>query len=462
MKRLKIAFPQRATTFVYGANTESNEIPNLFGEQRNAHFNGGGGGGETDEEKLMLKIKGLFQTEIQTRGLQNTEGITAAINKHLEGLNLDALRGFEAEKTKIDAKILSIAAEQEKLAQRGSSVVARNAFKESLDAAMADIEVVHRSQGTDKREFKFNARAAVVMDTTNVVDSTVIPEEILDSFTLGAFVEKRRGRQFVYDLATRTTVPNITEYKTWLEEGSEQGAFAIVAEGALKPLVSQALVRNIAKTKKIAGKYVITEEFAKFKPQILAIVKRLINQKMVRDYSAIITADMIAASVGYTGTILDGTILAPTDYHAIGAVIAQEQSLNFNPDVLVIHPQDEWRIRLTTDADGRFLFPVTTQDGETNMLGLRIVTSTYQVPGRFSVAESGLFEIEEDTITVRLGYGINYTTGGGNVTSVDSDFDTNRMRMIVEMFFRDYLATPYIGSIVTATFASVKTALQSA
>lgn len=459
MKRLKIAFPQRAMTFVYGAGMESKDIPNEFGEQRNTHFNGGGGG-NTDEEKLITKIQGLFKTEIETRGLQNTEGITAAITKHLEGLNLDALRSFDP--AKINDKLLAIAAEQEKITQRGNGgIQKRNGLKELFDKNMEQIEIVHRSGGSDKREFTFNTRAAAVMDTTNTVDSTLVPDDILDSFTLGAFVEKRRGRQFVYDLATRTTVPNITEYKTWLEEGSEEGAFAIVAEGALKPLVSMALVRNVAKTKKVAGKYVITEEFAKFKPQIFAIIKRLVNQKLVRDYSAIVTADVIAASVGYTGTLLDGTITAPTDYHAIGAVIAQAQSLNFFPDTLVIHPQDEWRIRLATDAEGRFLFPVTTADGAPNMLGLTIISSTYQVPGRFTVAEAGLFEIEEDTITVRLGYGINYTTAGGNVTSVDSDFDNNRMRLIVELFFRDYLATPYIGSIITATFASVKTALQT-
>lgn len=461
MKRLKIN-PIQAAAHMYGSGGFENGYFSLFGEQRNVHFNGGGGGGSEEnpdpaKEALLVQIRALFDKKLEERSFTNAADVTAAITKHLDGLNLDALRAFD--QTKIDEKIRNIAAEVEKQSRNGGAGEKRNAFKESIGKALEQAEIVHRSGGSDKREIVFNVRAAVVMDTTNTVDNTDIPEDILDSFTIGAFVEKRRGRQYISDLATIVPTPNITEYKTWLEEGSEEGAFAIVAEGGLKPLASAALVRNTAEVKKVAGKYVVTEEFVKFKKQIFEIIKKLIRQKMIRDYNAIITADLIAASVGYTGTILDGTIENANDYDAVVAVIAQAQSLDFFPDVIVLHPQDAARWRITKDAEGRYLFPVGP-DG--TMVGLTPIISTYQTVGRFTIGESGLFTIEEDTIIVRMGYGISFSVVGGNVQNLEHDFDHNRMRMIVEMFFRDYLATPHIGAYITATFASVKAALETA
>ena len=69
-----------------------------------------------------------------------------------------------------------------------------------------------------------------------------------------------------------------------------------------------------------------------------------------------------------------------------------------------------------------------------------------------------MYKIEEEPISVRIGYGIT-VTGASPVTNVVGDFDNNQLRVIVEMFFLSYLATPNVGSIVTAEFATVKAAL---
>jgi hypothetical protein len=99
------------------------------------------------------------------------------------------------------------------------------------------------------------------------------------------------------------------------------------------------------------------------------------------------------------------------------------------------------------------------------MMGFRVLTSTYQTIGSFTLGESGLFKIEQESLTIRLGYGIDVTTAVVSattvVTAVSSDFDNNRMRIIVENYFKDYIATNHVGSFVTTTFAIVKQALQA-
>jgi len=433
------------------------------------------GGGEDDddddddeddtskEERMLLKkITKRMAKEFQTRGIKDKASIAALVATELNGLNLEELRKFGADHNKAIDSVKNIAGELEKIKQnmqnRGNAKV--NAFAADLEKRMADVEKIHAAKGENREVVKMNVRAAAVMNVAGAVDETTnsIPTDLIESFSIAEFVGKRYGRQYIYDVADRTVIAEIDEYKTWLEEGDPQGAFAIVEEGAIKPLVSTGLVRNFAKAKKVAGKYVITEEFAKFRKNAYSIIRNLIMDKLVRDYNAIITADFQAEAAGYTGTALDGTITNANDYDAIGAVAAQIESLNFVPDVLILNSQDKWRLRLTKNVDGTYLFPMVTETGQTIVLSLRLITSTYQAVGSFTLAEAGLFKIEEEPISVRIGYGIT-VTGSNPVTQVVSDFDNNQMRVIVETFFRDWLATPNVGSIVTATFASVKTAL---
>lgn len=433
---------------------------------------------DSPEAKLMKGIQKRWKAELQKRGFVNQKAVDEKITETLKDVPLDGLRAYTKDKETIDAALLKIGGELEKMKQNSANPFAvtgqkRNWLREGIEKLFSKndkgedskVELAFRNRDDQKTEIKFNVRAAAVMTTTNTIDETTftVPVELLESFSIAEFVGKRYGQQYIYEIADRTIVTEIEQYKTWLEEGDEQGAFAIVAEGGLKPLVSTGLVRNFAKAKKVAGKYVVTEEFAKFRKNAYAIIRRLIMDKLVRDYSAILTTDLNAQAAGYTGSIMDGTVIAPNDYDAIGAVAAQMEALNFFPDVLIINPQDKWRIRLTKDDEGRYLFPMVTENGVTTMMGLRIVTSTYQTVGTFTLGEAGMFKIEEEPVTVRMGYGVTVTggtsNGGGNVTDVQSDLDHNRFRVIVETYFLNYIATPNIGSFVRTTFATVKTAL---
>ena len=434
----------------------------------------------TPEEKvahdaLLEKVKETAKAEIETRGYQNKESVQALLDTALKGLPMEALRAFDGEK--LNTSIKNIAAELEKVKQIRAGELDGNEkelIQRSLnsllfpeDGKQSDVELMMRSKGgAGLKEVVLNIRSAANMQTDNTINENNFPLAMIESFNvIDGVVKKRRGTQYIFDIADVTTVAELEEYTTWLEEGNSEGAFAIVAEGAVKPLVSYALVRNFAKAKKVAAKYVITEEFAKFRKKALSIIQNLINDKILRDYAAILTTDLQALAASYVGTSLDDTFVAPNDYDAIGAVAAQIETLNFFPDLLIIHPQDKWRLSLEKDSQGRYfmMIPMYNPDGLVTMMGFRVLTSTYQTIGTFTLGESGLFKIEQEALAIRFGYGIDFTTATVSattvVTSVSSDFDNNRMRIIVENFFKDYIATNNIGSFVTASFATVKAAL---
>jgi len=436
----------------------------LDGQFRSTAYktDGDGGGddeGEEKEKKAFLdKIKGEVKTEIERRGYQNADAINGLLDTKLKDINLDGLRNFDT--VKLNKTLTDLAAEQEKIKANGTGGEQKrvNPLKAFLNENADKIDLALRSKDKNQ-EIKFNIRAAAVMTTDNTLDENNYPEEMIESMSMAEFVPKRQGTQYIYDIADRTIVAEIDQYKTWLEEGDEQGAFAIVAEGGLKPLVSTSLVRNYAEAQKIAGKYVITEEFAKWRKNAFNIIKRLIQDKLYRDYAAILTTDLNAAAVAYTGTILDNLIVAPNDYDVIGAAAAQIEALNFSPDILILNPQDKWRIVLQKDLQGAYYTTIpVNQNGNTVMMGFKVITSTYQTAGTFTLGESLLFKIEEEPVTIRIGYGIT-VTGANPVTQVVSDFDNNQQRIIVETYFNNWIATNHTGSFVRDTFNNVKAAL---
>lgn len=438
----------------------------------------GEGGAEPEGQKELLdKINANVKAELEKRGYQDKSSVQKLMETTLEGLPLEALRKFDP--TKVSDSLKNIAGELERVKniRAGEMTFNKNVMQSALEHIMtpeegqsaSPLELMMRDKGQGgTKEIVLNLRAAAKITTANAINENNYPLEMIESVSLiDMIVKKRTGAQYVFDFADRTIVDSIEQYTSWLEEGNAQGAFAIVTEGGLKPLVSTSLVRNFAKAKKIAGKAVITEEFAKWRPKAWSAIQALLKDKIIRDYAAILTVDLQTAAASYVGTSLDGTFATPTDYDAIGAVAAQIETLNFFPDLLIIHPQDKWRLTLEKDSQGRYymMVPFVGADGVVQMMGFRVLTSTYQTIGSFTLGESGLFKIEEETLTIRLGYGLDVTTatvsGTEVVTAVINDFDHNQMRLIIETFFKDWIATNHNGSFVTATFAEVKEALQA-
>lgn len=308
-------------------------------------------------------------------------------------------------------------------------------------------------------------KAAVNITTANSVDNSALSQDVVENFRIDGMVKQRQGKQYIFDIADRTTLQSVPEYIIWDEEADPEGAFALVSEGGLKPLTSYSLVKKQSQYKKIAGKKVISTEFSTFRQRLDRYINELFNDKMLRDYQTQLTTELVALAASYTGTTLDGQISNPTDFHAIGAVAAQIESLNFSPNVLIINPQDKWRIALTTNSEGSFhvaTLPITGANGQVQMMSFLTVTTTEIAAGTAILGEGDLFKIEDTPVRLQLTYGLTYTTGGGNVTGVEFDTDHNRMRLIGEMFYHSYMASVHTGSFVEFEFETVKTALATA
>lgn len=260
---------------------------------------------------------------------------------------------------------------------------------------------------------------------------------------------KRRGRQYIEDIANVTRVDSVPETLIFDEEGDEKGAIGIVAENAVKTQSHLSLVRNQVNAKKAAGYIVVTEELMKWRNRVWAQILRLFQDKVGRDYEDKLTEDMLTNASAYTSTPLDGTIANPTDFDALIAAMLQIETLNFRPDVLVINPADKWRLAMTQTNNGMFVLPYIQNGGQFGLLGLRVVVTTNVEAGTFIVGEGGTWFIEREPEQLRTGY-------------VNDDFIHNRMSIVGEIFFLSYVPSNNAGSFVKATFSDVKEALKAA
>ncbi len=449
------------------------KLPKMQSRRFPGHARQGYAAYETDapptddvEAKILAKIGAKVAEEVRSQGLQNGEAIQTAITATLKGLDLEVLRNYGANKTEFETQVRNLASSFAKLEGKVGAVPGKvirgAAIKKVLDGNWKQIETLMRNKG-EKGFVTLNTRAAVIMEMNDAITEPVdMPDDIIESFSLETFIKKRRPTEYLWELVSRRTVAAITEYKSWLEEGSEEGAFAIIEEGAVKPLVSKKLVRNFTKYRKIAGKRVYTEEFAKFRREAFNIIEDLFNDKLMRDYNAVLVTSLLAKAATYVGTTLDDQYAVPTDYHAVGAVAAQMETLEFQPDLLIIHPQDKWRIGLSQNSTGDFFVnvPVYNPSGMVTMMGFRVFTSTKMTVGWAILGESGLYKVEDEPIQIRMGYGIDVVKDvDGFVTDVSSDIDNNRFRIIAETFFHDWIGTEHLGSFVRFNFATVKAAL---
>lgn len=409
--------------------------------------------------KLLEAVKGLDMSADELKLIEKMEAaINDALPKDDGEVDKRINEALKAANIKVgDRNLEDVLREIGETRDKALDAVTKNMDIAGLvEKAMPEIEKVYKArEGTWVGTVQ---KAAAIMTTSNTVDYSTnsVSAEVLESFSLARYAAKRYGRQYVGDLVDMTTESEIQETKIWYEEGDFEGAYAVVSEGNLKPLVSAKLVRNISEAKKIAGKYVYTEEFAKFRKEAKKIIERIIRDQLVRAFYAQLVTAINSASVGYTMSSLDNSVANPNDFDAIVAMVAQAQSIDFNPNVIVIHPVDIARLRLTKAGDDHYVFPVASTSGATGPLELNVIVSSLQTIGTVTIAESGLFKVEAEAIKMRVGYGLSLDSED----NPEHDFDHNRFRVILEVFFHAFLPSPYSGSIVRASLATVKAALE--
>lgn len=255
-----------------------------------------------------------------------------------------------------------------------------------------------------------------------------------------------RGRPFILDFVNLGNTSSAA--LIWFDEIPKEGDFEVVAEGGIKPLLQYLFERSTASYKKAAGRVIITEEFERDFPKLLSTIKSLMQIDVRNEMNDIILGDMITNASAYAYNGLDNAVENADDYAAIGAAVAQLQSLYKVPNVLVLNPADAWRMKLTKGEDGHYIMPPFSWNGQTYEFGTVIVDPRVAI-GNFFIGDGNAYNVDlKGEIQVRIGYN-------------QDDFIKNQYTMIVEQYFYNYISEAKKSGFIYANFAVIKADIEA-
>lgn len=269
-------------------------------------------------------------------------------------------------------------------------------------------------QGKDLDGMEFSAIKAPAMFTTTsaVTNGSGVSLPLVENYLVENDIAViRHPENGILEAIPSTQVSKVPAQVIRVEQATEEGAVAVVAEGGTKPLTSDTFVRTITTRTKYAGRIEWTEEFEMDNELLFDEIVRLFENKVNRAHRDGIIAKMITNATAYTTSVLDGTFVAPDNALAVIAGQSVIQGMYFMPNLIVMNPADIFAVMFTQDAEGRAeLKPYITNDnGVYRINGMRVVASYVIAQGTALVGDSTLYREWHSNYIFRVGtYGTQF------------------------------------------------------
>ncbi len=407
-----------------------------------------------DEQKVVLACKKVTMNAVADakKGTIDSAALEQKLKEMKDGLTA---KEFADLMTKLETQGTEIGKLMDKLNNKPSTKTALESFKESVEGAKDELAEIRRNKSGIKAfevsGSTFSTKAAAVTMTVDpgAGDASIVEQGSASALLRigdGPLFERQRGVPFILNFVNvgMTDSPALI----WFEEVATEGAFAIVAEGATKPLLQYKFERRTAEYRKAAGYTVITDEFTNDFPRLVTTIQKLMRLDVRLQMNQLILTDMVSQAASYTFSGLDDQVDNADDYAAIGAAIAQLQTNFYTPNVLVLSPADAWRMRLTkSTGDGQYLVPPFEWNGTQYEFG-RVIVDPAVAAGNFFVGDGNVYNVDlKGEIIVRVGYN-------------QDDFIKNQYSMVVEQYFYNYISQARRAGMIYGNFAAIKAAIE--
>lgn len=363
-----------------------------------------------------------------------------ATKEEVEAFKTEVLKANNDLIEKLKTQGIKLAEFESKSRTEGDNTL--EVFKNDLESKKSELESIKLNKSGS---IAFTIKAAGVTGTVGIGGNAASIVEQGSAAALlrlgdGNIYTIERGLPFILNFVS---VGNTNSAALiWFDEIPKAGDFAVTAEGALKPLVQYLFERRTASYRKAAGYSVITEEFDQDFPRLVSTIKQLMQIDVRNKMTDLILTDMIANASPYAYNGLDATIENADRYAAIGAAIAQLQSLYYTPNVLVLNPADAWAMKLTKGVDGHYIMPPFQWDGKTYEFGTVIVDPRVAL-GNFFIGDGSVYHVDlKGEIIVRIGYN-------------GDDFIRNQYTIVVEQYFYNYISTAKKPGFIYASFDTI-------
>ena len=265
-----------------------------------------------------------------------------------------------------------------------------------------------------KADGRIKTRIEVKNTVTNVIANTF--SERRPNLVEGAF------RVFtIEDLLTK--IPTSANAIDWVRENVFANAAAETAEGTTKPQSSITFVPGTMPVSTIAHWIKITRQLAMDNAAMVAYInRRMIYGVNLRVENQIVSGNGVSPNIsgltnagnftphGYTAALLTGLDLLNNRFDLIGKMIGDCALADYPAEAIILNTADWWTLRLSKDANGRYILGDPGSAVAPALFGLPVVASNAMVAGSVWVGSLS----QAATLWIREGVAIDLSDSDGD------------------------------------------------
>lgn len=270
-------------------------------------------------------------------------------------------------------------------------------------------------------------------ESTFEVDNDIFMIKVPENFILRVIRNSQRAK-----------VPQ-TVIKT--QQVPSEGAVAVVAEGAVKPLLQYKFQRTSTSRKKYAGRIEWTEEFEMDFEALLDAIVDMFERDVITVWQDDLINIITTNATAYVSSSLDGTLVSPDNGLAIVAAAQQVKALGYTPNFVLMNPVDIDAAVYTQDADGNFQLKPYIDASGNRIAGITVIPSLKIDEGTALVGDFSIYKEIHSAFIMRRGqYG--------------DQFIENEYTLVGEVFSVLNAAPASYTGVININLATVKAALK--
>ena len=300
----------------------------------------------------------------------------------------------------------------------------------------------------NKKEFDFTFKVAAMHMTNNgTVSNGALTLPLSDNYLMDEEIAViRYPENFILNVIQNRQASKVPEQSFKKGQATTEGAVAVTAEGAVKPLLQYKFVRTATARKKYAGRIEWTEEFEMDFEALLAAIVRLFEADVIRAWQNGIITQITTDAVPYVSSVLDDTFPAPDNGLAVVATQSVLQQLNYMADTVLMNPADLVSTLYIQNTDGDLKVSPYINATSGTIAGMRLFSSNTIPQGTAYVGDSTVYdEVHSDYI---------FRTGQYGNQLIENEFTA-----IGEVFSILSIAEQDLGAWVEVDLAAVKALL---
>ena len=330
----------------------------------------------------------------------------------------------------------------------------KNVFK-SMGEAIADAFETSIEKITEVKEngglINLDVKAVGTMTITNNYSGGTVALSQLEA----GVARIARRMPFLRQLVN--TAGTTSKYITYLQSNGQEGGAGMTAEGAEKTQADFNLVETSVEVKKITSWIKVSKEMIADLPfmrneinnELMELVElKLDEQVLSGNGSGQNLTGILQNAVAWSAGGFALSIASPNEYDVLRVAISQIQGNLFNPNYIVLHPEDVAKMELNKTSTGEYTYAMHyTADGVVRVKSIPVIENTGITAGTFLVGDftKSNLRIRED-LNIQVGY-------------VNDDFTKNLMTILCEARAVHYVKSNHYNAFVKGTFSTAKTAL---